>query len=94
VRLRADARLLPGSVIDDLKHAFVTHPGPSDVVLALETSEGPRFLVFGPEFRVDPTPSLRAELEHILRTAAGPARPAPLEQEDAEDEQPAEALAV
>jgi DNA polymerase-3 subunit alpha len=86
VRLRADARLLPGSVIDDLKHVFTSHPGPSDVVLALDTSQGPRFLAFGPEFRVDPTPSLRSELEHILRTASTPARAAPVEQEAAEDE--------
>ncbi len=74
LRLWADARRLSASVIDDLKHLFVQHPGPAEVVLKLETSEGPRFLLFGPGFKVKPTPDLRIELEGLL--GPPPARPA------------------
>ena len=73
LRLRADARRLPASVIDDLKHLFLQHPGASEVVLKLDTSGGPRFLLFGAEFKVKPDAGLRAELDTIL----GPARPDP-----------------
>nr|MBA2346986.1 hypothetical protein [Solirubrobacterales bacterium] len=89
LRLRADARRLPASVIDDLKHLFLQHPGASEVVLKLDTSDGPRFLLFGSEFKVKPDAGLRAELDAIL----GPARPAlarPTEgPDDALDEEPA-----
>ncbi len=74
LRLRADARRLPASVIDDLKHLFVQHPGAAEVVLELDTSGGPRLLLFGPGFKVKPTSSLRVELDGILGPA--PARPA------------------
>jgi DNA polymerase-3 subunit alpha len=73
LRLRADARRLPPSVIDDLKHLFLQHPGAAEVVLKLDTSDGPRFLLFGPEYKVKPTPDLRIELESIL--GPPPARP-------------------
>ncbi len=71
LRLRADARRLPASVIDDLKHLFLQHPGVAEVVLKLETSDGPRFLLFGPHFKVKPSQDLRCELDGIL----GPAPP-------------------
>ncbi len=74
LRLRADARKLPASVIDDLKHLFLQHPGPAEVVLKLETSDGPRFLLFGPGFKVKPSADLRIELDTIL----GPAAPTEL----------------
>ncbi len=77
LRLWADARRLAATVIDDLKHLFLQHPGGAEVVLKLETSDGPRFLLFGPEFKVKPTPDLRIELEGLLgppplRPVAGP----------------------
>jgi DNA polymerase-3 subunit alpha len=77
LRLHADARRLPASVIDDLKHLFLQHPGAAEVVLELDTSDGSRFLLFGPGFKVKPTPDLRIELESILgpppaRTVEGP----------------------
>ena len=73
LRLRADARRLAASVIDDLKHLFLQHPGVAEVELKLDTSQGPRFLLFGPGFKVNPTPDLKVELDGIL----GPAAPRP-----------------
>jgi DNA polymerase-3 subunit alpha len=61
-----DAASLPASIIDELKHVFGNHLGAAEVVLDIRTSQGPRTLRLGPDFRVDPTPSLRAELARIL----------------------------
>ena len=86
LRLRADARRLPAAVIDDLKHLFLQHPGAAEVVLKLDTSDGPRFLLFGPGFTVKPSADLRVELDGIL----GPAAPRPTEgPDDALDDAPA-----
>jgi DNA polymerase III subunit alpha len=65
-----DAARLPASVIDELKHVFGNHAGESDVVLDIRTSAGARTLRLGEGYRVTQTPSLRAELEHILGPAA------------------------
>ena len=65
-----DAARLPASMIDELKHVFGNHPGETEVVLDIQTSAGPRTLRLGEGYRVAPTPSLRAELEHILGPAA------------------------
>jgi DNA polymerase-3 subunit alpha len=65
-----DAARLPASVIDELKHVFGNHAGDSEVLLDIRTSAGPRTLRLGGDYRVSPTPSLRAELEHILGPAA------------------------
>jgi DNA polymerase-3 subunit alpha len=65
-----DAARLPVSVIDELKHVFGNHTGETEVVLDILTSTGPRTLRLGAGYRVAPTPSLRAELEHILGPAA------------------------
>jgi DNA polymerase-3 subunit alpha len=69
LRVRLDATRLMAGVIDELKHVFGNYPGESDVVLDIQTSDGPRLLRLGPEFKVAHTPSLRAELEHILGPA-------------------------
>ena len=61
-----DAARLPASIIDELKHVFGNHAGDSEVVLDIRTSAGPRTLRLGHGYRVAPTSSLRAELEHIL----------------------------
>jgi DNA polymerase-3 subunit alpha len=73
-----DASRLPASIIDELKHVFGNHTGEADVVLAINTSAGARTLKLGSDFRVDPTPSLRAELARILgpEALAAPATPA------------------
>jgi DNA polymerase-3 subunit alpha len=64
-----DAARLPASVIEELKHILGNHVGESEVVLDIRTSAGPRSLRLGDGFKVAPTPSLRAELEHILGPA-------------------------
>jgi DNA polymerase-3 subunit alpha len=73
-----DASRLPASIIEELKHVFGNHTGEADVVLAINTSAGARTLKLGSDFRVDPTPSLRAELAKILGPGAlaVPAAPA------------------
>ena len=71
LHLRLDATTLPATVIDDLKHLLANFPGESDVVLELQMSAGdPRTLKLGPSYKVAPTPTLRAELEHVLGPAA------------------------
>ena len=70
LRVLLDAARLPASVIDELKHVFGNHAGESEVVLDIQTSGGARTLRLGEGFRVSPTPSLRAELEHILGPTA------------------------
>jgi DNA polymerase III subunit alpha len=68
--VRVDATALPATVIDELKHILGNHAGESEVVLAIETSAGPRTLRLGEGYRVNETPSLRAELGRILGPAA------------------------
>jgi DNA polymerase III subunit alpha len=70
LRVLLDATRLPATVIDELKHVFGNHAGESEVVLDIRTSAGARTLRLGEGFRVSTTPSLRAELEHILGPAA------------------------
>jgi DNA polymerase-3 subunit alpha len=68
--VRVDATTLPATIIDELKHVFGNHAGDCEVVLAIETSAGPRTLRLGEGYRVNETPSLRAELGRILGPAA------------------------
>ena len=56
------------AVLDDLKHVLGTFPGRSEVVI--ELSDGRRVRL-GSDFRVEASPGLRAELEHLL---GGPVR--------------------
>src|SRR4051795_177873 len=71
-----DAARLPASIIEELKHVFGNHTGEADVVLAVDTSTGDRrTLKLGSDFRVNPTPSLRAELARILGPEALAAPP-------------------
>ncbi len=70
VAVHLDAKGVPASVIDELKHILGNHAGDSEFVLMLATSCGVRTLRFGSGFRVKPTPSLRAELASILGPAA------------------------
>jgi DNA polymerase-3 subunit alpha len=70
MRLRVDAARLPASVIDELKQAIESFPGMVDVELEMDTSAGTRRLRLGPAYRVQSTPSLRAELEQILAPSA------------------------
>ena len=56
------------TVIEDLRHVLGTFPGPSEVVLELSDE---RRLRLGDAFRVDPSASLRAELEHLSAEPCG-----------------------
>jgi DNA polymerase-3 subunit alpha len=70
--VRLDATILAASIIDELKHVLGNHAGECEVVLAIQTSAGPRTLRLGEGYRVSETPSLRAELAQILGAGALP----------------------
>ena len=71
LHVRVDAAGLPASAISDLKHLLANFPGESEVVLEFQLRSGdPLTLKLGPSYQVAPTPTLRAELEHVL----GPGR--------------------
>ena len=63
LHVRLGKGLESSSVIEDLKHVLGTFPGASEVVI--EFSEERR-VKLGENFRVEPSASLRAELEHLL----------------------------
>jgi DNA polymerase-3 subunit alpha len=75
--LRVDAAQLPATFITELRELLENFPGESDVVLVMQTRSGRRTLRLGPSYRVSPTASLKAELDHVLGPAALPAAPAP-----------------
>ncbi len=70
VRLRVAAAYLPTSAIDDCKQLIEDNPGSAEVVIEMDTSAGPRRLRLGEAYRVQHTPTLRAELEHVLASVA------------------------
>ena len=70
VRLRLDARETPAAVITELKSLIGEFPGDAPVVLEVETSEGPKTLRFGPEFKVRPDADFFAEAKTLLGDAA------------------------
>jgi DNA polymerase III subunit alpha len=69
VRLCIDAASLPASAIEDCKQLIEENPGPAEVVLEITTSSGTRKVRLGETYRVQHTPTLRAELENILAPA-------------------------
>jgi hypothetical protein len=79
MRLRVAAEALSADAIDELRQMIEDSPGAAEVWIDLDTSAGTRRLRLGPEFRVQHTPTLRAELEQVLARSApisAPARPA------------------
>ncbi|HEY8774639.1 MAG TPA: DNA polymerase III subunit alpha [Gaiellaceae bacterium] len=70
VRLKVDARKAPAGTLRELGHVVRDYPGEAKVVLALETSDGPKTLEFGPEYRVAPVPDFYAEVKALLGEAA------------------------
>jgi DNA polymerase-3 subunit alpha len=56
---------VPG-LMDELKSLFEDHKGESDVHLVMLTSEGPKKLRFGDEYRVEPSTGLRYEIGQLL----------------------------
>ncbi len=73
VHLRVDASALAASAIEDLKQAIEDFPGSAEVVLDVDTPSGTRRLRLGEAYRVQHTPTLRAELEHALAPTASAA---------------------
>ncbi len=69
LQLSVDARQLPATIIDELKHVLENFPGPAEVVLEMHTSSGARRLRLGSGFRVTPSASLRADLHKLLGPA-------------------------
>jgi DNA polymerase-3 subunit alpha len=72
VHLRVRASALCAGLIEDLRHAIEDFPGSAEVVLDVDTSTGTRRVKLGEAFRVQHTPTLRAELEHALEPAPLP----------------------
>jgi DNA polymerase III subunit alpha len=81
LRLRLQASALPEGVLGDLRDLFAGFPGESEVLIELTTSTGERRLKLGPDFRVNRSAALKAELEDLLGAAivreAGAAGAAP-----------------
>ena len=65
----AAADLSP-SALDDLRQAIEDFPGPAEILLDIHVAGATRRLRLGKEFRVQHTPTLRAELEHALAPLA------------------------
>jgi len=70
VRLRVDARKAPAGIVRELSHVVRDFPGEARVVLALETSEGPRTLELGADYRVRPEADFFAEVKALLGEAS------------------------
>jgi DNA polymerase-3 subunit alpha len=64
--IRLEAGQMRAGLLGELKAVFEGFPGTSEVMLEMETREGTRRLRFGDDFRIDPTPALRAELDQLL----------------------------
>ncbi len=73
VVLSVTAGDLAAGALEDLRQAIEDFPGPAEVLLDIQTSEGTRRFRLGKEFRVQHTPTLRAELEHALAPVASAA---------------------
>jgi DNA polymerase-3 subunit alpha len=69
LRLRLDAAALPATVIDELRDLLISFPGESEVVVELRTRAGQRMLRLGPDFRVERSTGLNAELKDLLGAA-------------------------
>jgi DNA polymerase-3 subunit alpha len=70
LKLPLDATCLSAHVIDDLKRLFSEHPGETEVVLEVTTSDGPRRLRLGAGYNVTRSTKLLSEFEHLIASAA------------------------
>jgi DNA polymerase-3 subunit alpha len=68
--LRVNAAEFGPRLVEELKALFQGFPGRSEVVLEMKTGEGTRRLRFGPDYKVSPSPALRAQLDELLGPAA------------------------
>jgi DNA polymerase-3 subunit alpha len=72
VCLRVHASALTDGALEDFKQAIEDFPGPAEVLLDVDTSDGTRRLRLGEGYRVQHTPTLLAELEHALAPSVAP----------------------
>ncbi len=68
--LRVNAAEFGAGLIEELKSLFGDFPGENEVLLEMRTREGIRRLRFGTDYRVAPSPALRAELDQLLGPTA------------------------
>ncbi len=66
VHARVDLVSLSANAIEDIKQLVEDYSGPAEIVIDIETPTGVRRLRLGNAFRVENTPTLRAELEQAL----------------------------
>jgi DNA polymerase-3 subunit alpha len=78
VHARVDVANLSPSAIEDIKQLVEDYSGPAEIMLDIDTPTGVRRLRMGEAFRVQNTPTLRAELQNALAPASplAPAEPA------------------
>jgi DNA polymerase III subunit alpha len=89
VHARVDLARLSASAIEDIKQLVEDYAGPAEVLLDIDTPAGPRRLRLGEAFRVQNTPTVRAELQNAL--TAGPLVPAEPDAPPIQDSVPREA---
>jgi DNA polymerase III subunit alpha len=65
-KVELDPTQLNSGLVEELKAVLEHHKGDADVHLVMETSSGPRSLKLGTEYRVRPSSSLLAEIDHLL----------------------------
>jgi DNA polymerase-3 subunit alpha len=70
VTIKIDARVARAGIVRDLALLVRDFPGESRVNLVLETSEGPKQMVLGPQYKVKPVPDFFAEAKALLGEAA------------------------
>ncbi len=71
LRLVIDATAFENGLVEELKTVFEHHKGEADVHLAIRTGQGePKEIKLGDGYKVNPSSGLRAELDHLLGTAA------------------------
>ena len=69
VRMRVELSSVSPSAIEDVKQLVADYPGPAEVWIELATPTGVRRLRLGEAYRVQNTPTVRAELEQTLACA-------------------------
>jgi DNA polymerase-3 subunit alpha len=70
VTLKVDARIARAGLVRELASLLKEFPGEARVLLALDTSAGPKTFEFGSGFRVAPVPDFFAEAKALLGEAA------------------------
>jgi DNA polymerase-3 subunit alpha len=70
VRLKIDATKAAAGTIAELRRLIEDFPGESPVYADLTTSQGPKILAFGPNYKVAPAPDFYAEVKMLLGESA------------------------